>query len=265
VRIGNAAADQLQMDIYGELMDSIYLTNKYGEAISHDNWEAVIRLVDHVCKHWKVADAGIWEMRNGRQEHLHSRLMCWVTVDRAIRLASKRSLAAPFDRWIPARNALSKNIWDEFFNPEVGHFVRTPGCKDVDSAMLMMPLVRFISATDPAWLATMTAIEEQLADRLVVRRYAGDDGLAGPEGAFAACSFWYVECLARAGRREEAEINFEKLLAFGNHVGLFSEEFDSRGCLVGNFPQAFTHLALISAAFYLNRQIDDPQGQPWPA
>jgi len=265
VRIGNAAADQLQMDIYGELMDSIYLTNKYGEAISHDNWEAVIRLVDHVCKHWKVADAGIWEMRNHHQEHLHSRVMCWVTVDRAIRLASKRSLAAPFDRWITARNALSKNIWDDFFNPDVGHFVRTPGCTDVDSAMLMMPLVRFISATDPAWLATMAAIEEQLADRLVVRRYAGDDGLAGPEGAFAACSFWYVECLARAGRREEAEINFEKLLAFGNHVGLFSEEFDSRGCLVGNFPQAFTHLALISAAFYLNRQIDDPQGQPWPA
>jgi GH15 family glucan-1,4-alpha-glucosidase len=265
VRIGNAAAGQLQMDIYGELMDSIYLTNKYGESISHDNWDAVVNLVDHVCEHWKVADAGIWEIRSHHQEHLHSRLMCWVTVDRAIRLASKRSLAAPFDRWIPARNALSKNIWEQFFNPDIGHFVRTPGSTDVDGAMLMMPLVRFISATDPAWLATLEAIEKQLADGLVVRRYTGDDGLPGDEGAFAACSFWYVECLARAGRREEAEINFEKLLAFGNHVGLFSEEFDARGCLVGNFPQAFTHLALISAAFYLNRQIDDPQGQPWPA
>lgn len=264
IRIGNNAADQTQLDIYGELMDSIYISNKYGEAISHRGWRGVQRVVNHVCESWQQPDAGIWEVRNGPSEHLHSRLMCWVTVDRAIRLAQKRSLAAPFAQWVAARNDISEDIWANFWNDEKGHFVQSKGSDNVDGALLMMPLVRFISATDPAWLATLDAIGDQLADDSLVMRYRQDDGLEGKEGSFAACSFWYVECLARAGRLDEARINFEKLLLYGNHLQLYPEEFDMRGQFLGNFPQAFTHLALISAAFYLDRALDGHFGQ-WRA
>ncbi len=256
VRVGNNAVDQVQLDIYGELLDTIYISNKYGEAISHDNWNGVRKVVDRVCEVWQDVDAGIWEVRSEPQEHLHSRLMCWVAVDRAIRLADKRSLAAPFARWIEARNAISEDIWANFWNEELGHFVHCKGGKDLDASMLMMPLVRFISATDPAWLKTLDAISDKLADDSLVMRYKREDGLDGDEGFFAACSFWFVECLARAGRLEEARINMEKLLLFGNHLQLYAEEFDTRGEFLGNFPQAFTHLALISAAFYLDGALD---------
>jgi GH15 family glucan-1,4-alpha-glucosidase len=256
VRIGNGAASQLQLDIYGELLDSVYISNKYGQAISHRNWSGVRRVVDHVCEVWQQPDAGIWEIRSEPREHLHSRLMCWVAVDRAVRLAQKRSLAAPFARWVETRNAISEDIWANFWNEDLGHFVHSKGGEDLDASMLMMPLVRFISATDPAWLATLDAIAKTLADDSLVMRYKRKDGLDGDEGFFAACSFWFVECLARAGRLEEAEINMEKLLLFGNHLQLYAEEFDPRGEFLGNFPQAFTHLALISAAFYLDGALD---------
>ncbi|MDE1157840.1 MAG: glycoside hydrolase family 15 protein [Neorhizobium sp.] len=256
VRVGNNAAEQVQLDIYGELLDSIYISNKYGEAISHANWRSVRRVVDHVCDVWQDKDAGIWEIRSEPQEHLHSRLMCWVAVDRALRLAQKRSLAAPFGRWIEVRNAITEDIWANFWNEDLGHFVHAKGGDDLDASMLMMPLVRFISATDPAWLKTLDAISAQLTDDSLVMRYRRKDGLKGDEGFFAACSFWYVECLARAGRLDDAEINMEKLLLLGNHLQLYAEEFDARGDFLGNFPQAFTHLALISAAFYLDGALD---------
>lgn len=264
VRAGNSAATQLQLDIYGELLDSIYIANKYGEAISHRDWLGICDVVDHVCEIWQQPDAGIWEIRREDREHLHSRLMCWVAVDRAIRLAQKRSLAAPFGRWIEARNAINEDIWQNFWNDEKKHFVKAKGSTDVDGAILMMPLVRFISATDPAWLSTLDVIGEQLADDSMVMRYKDADGLDGDEGSFATCSFWYVECLARAGRLPEARFNFEKLLLLGNHLGLYAEEFDCKGNFLGNFPQAFTHLALISAAFYLDRALDGRYGQ-WRA
>lgn len=263
VRIGNEAASQLQLDIFGALLDSIYLSNKYGEAISHADWLGVCRVVDFVCDNWQRPDAGIWEGREQPREHLHSRLMCWVAVDRAIRLAGKRSLSAPFDRWIAARNAISTDIWDNFWNEEAGHFVRSKGECELDGALLMMPLVRFVGSTDPAWLATLDAIGAQLGDDVLVMRYDRDDGLEGREGAFAACSFWYVECLARAGRIEQARAHMEKLLAYGNHLGLYAEEFSSKAELLGNFPQAFTHLALISAATYLDDAIDGKRNHPW--
>jgi GH15 family glucan-1,4-alpha-glucosidase len=256
VRIGNDAAEQIQLDIYGELLDSVYISNKYGGAISHENWLSVRHVVDHVCEVWQQPDAGIWEARSEPKEHLHSRLMCWVAVDRALRLAQKRSLAAPFGRWIEARNAITEDIWANFWNEEHGHFVHSKGGTELDASMLMMPLVRFISATDPKWLATLDAISDELADDSLVMRYKWDDGLEGREGFFGACSFWFVECLARAGRLEEAEINMEKLLLFGNHLQLYAEEFDPRGEFLGNFPQALTHLALISAAFYLDGALD---------
>jgi len=263
VRIGNGAATQLQLDIFGALLDSIYLNNKYGEAISHADWVGVCRVVDFVCQNWECADAGIWEGREQPKHHLHSRLMCWVAVDRAIRLASKRSLTAPFERWIAARNAISEDIWANFWNDELGHFVRSKGSTELDGAMLMMPLVRFVGSTDPAWLATLDAIGATLSDDAMVMRYDRDDGLEGEEGSFAACAFWYVECLARAGRIEQARANLEKLLSYGNHVELYAEEFTSKAELLGNFPQAFTHLALISAATYLDGAIDGDRNHPW--
>jgi len=263
VRIGNEAFEQDQLDIYGELLDSVYLSNKYGHAISHDDWNGVRHIVDHVCETWDSEDAGIWEVRGNPRHYLHSRVMCWVAVDRAIRLASKRSLAAPFERWIAARNAIHDDIWANFWDDERGHFVRSKGERVLDGAMLMMPLVRFVSATDPRWLATLDAISATLGDDGMIYRYRVEDGLPGEEGSFAACSFWYAECLARAGRTEQARFVFEKLIAYGNHVGLYAEEFSKRGTFLGNFPQAFTHLALISAAVYLDREVSGHQDAEW--
>lgn len=259
VRIGNGAYDQIQLDIFGELMDAVYLVNKYGDAISQEGWKHVMEVVDQVCETWQTKDVGIWEMRGEQHHFLHSRLMCWVALDRAIRLASKRSLPAPFARWDQTRQAIHADIWDHFWNEERGHFVQYQGGTALDGSMLLMPLVRFVSAKDPKWLATLEAIEKHLVRDGMVYRYRNDDsgidGLSGTEGAFAACSFWYVECLARAGQVEKAHLEFEQLLRYANPLGLYAEEFDNRGRHLGNTPQALTHLALISAASFLDRKL----------
>ena len=260
VRIGNEAYQQVQLDIYGELMDAVYLANKYGNAISHDGWQNATQLVDYVCNHWHEKDVGIWEMRGEPQHFLHSRLMAWVALDRALRLAEKRSLPAPFDHWIKTRQAIHDDIWANFWNEERGHFVQHKGGDSVDAAMLLMPLMRFVGASDPRWLATLEAIERNLLHAGMVYRYRNNDGhsdgLTGEEGAFTACSFWYVECLARAGQIEKAHLAFEQLLTLANPLGLYAEEFDARGFHLGNTPQALSHLALISAATFLNRKLD---------
>ncbi len=265
--VGNDANGQTQHDIYGALLDATYLGSKYGEPLAHDSWQAIIRVVDHVCDTWRDPDSGIWEVRGPDKEYLHSRLMNWVAVDRAVRLAQKRSLPAPLVRWSETRTEISDDIWANFWNDDLGRFVRakgdTPEDKAVDGALLMMPLVRFIGPTDPKWLATLKAIGDDLSDDGQVYRYKIDDGLPGQEGTFVACSFWYVECLARAGRLDEARFNFEKLLAHGNHLGLFAEEIAQDGTFLGNFPQAFSHLALISAAFYLDRALNDGGPRAW--
>lgn len=268
VRIGNDAWRQSQLDIYGELMDAIYLANKYGEAISQRGWQHVSRMIDYVADNWNQRDAGIWEMRGEPQHFLHSRLMCWVALDRALRLGEKRSLSMPYARWAQARDDIRVDIWQNFWNKEQGHFVATREGEFVDASMLLMPLVRFVGATDPDWLSTLDKIKEKLVSDGLVRRYNVEetpaDGLQGEEGAFAACSFWYVECLARAGRVEEAHFEFEKLLSYASPLGLYAEEFDSRGHALGNTPQALTHLALISAAYFLDRKLDgsDTHWQP---
>jgi GH15 family glucan-1,4-alpha-glucosidase len=259
VRIGNQAYGQVQLDIFGELMDAVYLVNKYGDAISHEGWKHTVEVVDQVCETWEQEDVGIWEMRGEQHHFLHSRLMCWVALDRAIRLASKRSLPAPFARWDQTRQAIYADIWENFWNEECGHFVQYIGGTALDGSMLLMPLVRFVSAKDPRWLATLDAIEKNLVRDGMVYRYRNDDtridGLDGTEGAFAACSFWYVECLARAGRVEKAHLEFEQLLRYANPLGLYAEEFDSHARHLGNTPQALTHLALISAASFLDRKL----------
>ena len=263
VRIGNEAYEQTQLDIYGELLDSIYLSNKYGDAISHEGWTHVRTIIEYVCEHWREPDAGIWEMRDEPREYLHSRLMCWVAVDRALRLADKRSLTAPFEHWRAVRNEIHDDIWAQFWDAERGHFIQAKGRPVVDASLLMMPLVRFVAATDPRWLSTLAAIERDLTDDGFVYRYREGDGLDGGEGAFTACSFWFIECLARAGRIEEAHVHFERVLGYANHVGLFSEQLGRKGEHLGNFPQALTHLALISAAYYLDRELEGGPPTQW--
>ena len=260
VRIGNGAYDQLQLDIYGELMDSVYLYNKYGEPISFDLWKNLVRLIDWVCNNWRLEDEGIWEVRGGQKEFLYSRLMCWVAVDRGVRLALKRSFPAPLDRWIRTRDEIHHEIFTEFWHPGRQAFIQYRGSDSTDASSLLMPLVKFVGPTDPKWLSTLEAIEQDLVDDSLVYRYrmddAASDGLSGDEGTFSMCSFWYVECLSRAGDLEKARFYFNKMLGYANHLGLYSEELGPAGQHLGNFPQAFTHLALISAAYNLDRKLD---------
>ncbi|MFZ0941736.1 MAG: glycoside hydrolase family 15 protein [Candidatus Sulfotelmatobacter sp.] len=267
VRIGNAAYQQLQLDIYGEMMDAIYLANKYGDPISYAGWQGVQRMLEWLGKNWQRPDEGIWEVRGGAKEFLHSRMMCWVAFDRALRLAQKRSLSGPLDLWQRTRDEIRNDIFTNFWSDRLQSFVQAKGTEALDASALLMPMMRFISPVDPMWLSTMRAIENRLIEDTLVRRYEVEhihvDGLPGGEGSFTACSFWYVECLARAGDLEKAQLFFEKLLGYANHLGLYSEELGSNGRHLGNFPQAFTHLALISAATYLDRALSGTQETVW--
>jgi GH15 family glucan-1,4-alpha-glucosidase len=267
VRIGNAAFQQLQLDIYGEMMDSVYLANKYGDPISHDSWLDVQRMLEWLGKNWRRPDEGIWEVRGGPREFLHSRVMCWVAFDRALRLAQKRSLSGPLDAWQRTRDEIRHDIFTNFWDDQMQSFVQAKGTRDLDASTLLMPMMRFISPVDPKWLSTMRAIEGRLIEDTLVRRYEVEtthvDGLPGGEGSFTPCSFWYVECLARAGELEKAQLLFEKLLGYANHLGLYSEELGSNGRHLGNFPQAFTHLALISAATFLDRALSGTGETVW--
>jgi len=216
VRIGNGAYDQKQMDIYGELIDTIYLYNQSGGSVTHQFWLDICKLVEHVIEHWRDKDHGIWEVRSGQQR------------------------------------------FQDFWNEELGAYPQFLGSDTVDASALLMPLLRFVSSKEPRWLKTFEKIEEKLSADVLIFRYkqehGAEDGLEGEEASFTICSFWYAECLARTGRVEEAKVVMQKLLGYGNHVGLFSEEIGIHGEQLGNFPQAFSHLALISAAFQIEKQ-----------
>ncbi len=260
VRIGNAAYSQLQLDIHGELMDSVYLFDKWGEPISHDLWTQLVRLVDWVAVNWHRPDEGIWEVRGGQQEFLYSRLMCWVAMDRGIRLARRRSLPAPLSKWTRVRDRIYHDIFTNFWDAEQKAFIQHRHSRALDASVLLMPLVKFIAPTDPKWLSTLQAIQQELVHDSLVNRYkvdnAAPDGLPGTEGTFSMCTFWYAECLARAGNEPQARLVFEKMLGYANHVGLYAEQLGPQGEHLGNFPQAFTHLGLISAAYALDRRLD---------
>ncbi len=260
VRIGNGAYRQLQLDIYGELMDSVYIYNKFGELISFDFWVHLTWLIDWVCDNWQRPDEGIWEVRGGTYEFLYSRVMCWVAIDRGIRLAQKRSFPAPLEKWRQIRDQIYCDVYEQFWDPTLGCFVQYKGAKTVDASALLMPLVKFIGPGDPRWLSTLKVINEQLVEDSLVYRYSvmrgAYSGLPGREGTFSMCSFWNVECLARAGDLKLARFYFEKALGYANHLGLYSEELGLNGEQLGNFPQAFTHLGLISAAYYLNLRLE---------
>jgi GH15 family glucan-1,4-alpha-glucosidase len=258
VRIGNDAATQLQLDVYGELVDSIYLYNKYGTPISHDAWEQLSRIVEWVCEHWDQADEGIWETRGGRRNFTYSRLECWVAIERALRIANRRGLPCDRAQWGMARDQIYRQIMARGWNERQQAFVQHYDTEVLDASLLLMPLVKFLAPTDPRWLSTLGAIGDQLVSDSLVYRYnpeASPDGLRGAEGTFSMCTFWYVEALARAGQRDEARLVFEKMLTYANHLGLYAEEIGPTGEQLGNFPQAFTHLALISAAVNLDHQL----------
>ena len=266
VRIGNAAYKQLQLDIYGELLDALYLYDKYGEPTSYDVWRWVTELVDWVCEHWQEPDDGVWEVRSGPREFLYSRVLCWVAIDRALRLADKRSFPAPIERWRDTRDAIYDDVFTNFWDDEEQTFVGVRGGKALDASCLIMPLVRFIAPTDPRWLSTLRAVEQRLQQDSLIFRYDIDgpetDGLTGTEGTFSICSFWYIECLSRSGDLQKARFFFDKMLGYANHVGLFAEEVGPKGEHLGNFPQALTHLSLISAAYDLDRRLS---GAGWKA
>lgn len=268
VRIGNDAYKQLQLDIYGALMDSVYLYNKYGNPISYDLWGHLRRLVNYVCDNWQRTDEGIWEVRGGRRHFVYSKLMCWVAVDRGLRLADKRSFPAERERWLKVRDKIYEELMAKGWNPDRRAFVQSYGSESLDASNLIMPLVFFLSPSDPRMLSTLDAILKPphkggLVSNSLVYRYdpkETNDGLTGGEGTFNLCSFWLVEALTRAGRvdparLDQARLMFEQMLGYANHLGLYGEETGPRGEALGNFPQAFTHLALISAAFNLDRAL----------
>jgi len=258
VRIGNGAATQLQLDIYGELIDSVYLFNKYATPISHDSWMDLTRVIEWICENWDQADEGIWEVRGGRQHFTYSRLMSWVALERAIRIATARGLPAAHREWRAARDKIYHEIVSKGWHEERQAFVQHYDTDVLDASVLMMPLVKFIAPTDPRWLSTLDAMGEELVSDSLVYRYnveATPDGLEGEEGTFSICTFWYVEALALAGRLDEAQLAFEKMLTYANHLGLYAEQIGLTGEALGNFPQAFTHLALISSGHYLDRRL----------
>lgn len=262
VRIGNGAHDQLQLDVYGELMDAVYLANKV-EPVSWELWSRLRHLLDWLADNWQQPDEGIWEVRGGRRDFVYSRMMCWVAFERAMRMQSQRGLPGDTARWRAVRDRIYEEIMDRGWSEERQAFVQYYDGTVLDASNLLMPLVKFIGPRDPRMLATLEAIERDLVSDSLVYRYdpgiASDDGLDGvEEGSFSLCSFWLVECLTRAGRVEEARLIFEKMLTYANELGLFAEEVGDTGEALGNYPQAFTHLGLISAAWDLNKALDEP-------
>jgi pentatricopeptide repeat protein len=259
VRVGNGAADQLQLDIYGEAMDAILTGDDYGLPIAHSGWLALTRIIDWVADNWDQPDEGVWETRGGRKDFTYGRLQCWVALDRAIRLAQRHGRPANVAKWSAARDDLYNQIMERGWNDKVQAFTQHYATEVLDSSLLFMPLEGFISPSDPMWISTLNAMDGELVSDSLVYRYnpaASPDGLHGDEGTFSLCTFLYVDALARAGRLDDAVLTFEKMQTYGNHLGLFSEEIGSTGEQLGNFPQAFTHLSLINAAITLNEAMD---------
>jgi GH15 family glucan-1,4-alpha-glucosidase len=261
VRIGNEAAKQFQLDIAGDLMDAIYLYNKYCEPLSHRLWNIVRRISGWVCDNWKKKDEGIWEVRGGARDFTFSKMMCWVALDRAFRLSLKESLPADRERWLSTRDEIYETIMERGFSREKNSFVQSLDSETLDASMLLAPLVKFVSPSDPRMLGTLDAVQRELESDNLVRRYdprVAPDGIGKErEGTFSMCTFWLAEALARAGRLEAARLTFEKMIGYANHLGLYSEEIGLTGESIGNFPQAFTHMGLISAAVNIDRVLDE--------
>jgi GH15 family glucan-1,4-alpha-glucosidase len=263
VRIGNGAYKQRQLDIYGELMDAIYIYNRH-EAISYDLWRNLRRLLEWLNKHWMEPDEGIWEVRGGPKDFVHSRVMCWVAFDRALRLSRHRGLPAPMVDWMHASASVYEDVMQHGWSEKEHSYVQYYGSNAVDASALLMVLTRFSGPKDPRMLDTIDRIQKELTSDSLVHRYdpkkAADDGLGSLEGTFTPCSFWLAESLARAGRLDEARLMLEKIMTYCNHVGLYAEEIGPTGEALGNYPQAFTHLSLITACYTLDNALNNTEG-----
>ena len=259
VRIGNAAGDQLQLDIFGELLETVALFDRPGEPMHWDTWDLITECAEWVAKNWKRADDGIWESRGVRRERLSSRVMCWTALDRAIRLSVRTSMPAPIRTWHDERDAILADVRARFWDEQRGVFLDTPGIDAIDASSLLMPRVAFISPTDAMWKRHLRGLEAALVHDAVVQRYTPGlvaDGIGSPEGTFSTCSFWLIEALARGGELDRARMLFDEMLGYANHVGLFAEQLGATLEHLGNFPQMLTHLGLISAAVTLDDAID---------
>ncbi|MGY5044511.1 glycoside hydrolase family 15 protein [Streptomyces sp. 900105755] len=265
VRVGNGAADQLQLDIYGEALDSIYFAHRHGFTLGHAGWTSLRTDLDWLADHWDQAEEGIWETRGGRQDFTYGRVMSWVAFDRALRLAESKGWPSAADRWKAERDAVYEQVMAKGWSEDRQAFVQHYGSEVLDSSLLRMATVGFLTPGDPMWSTTLDAMEDELVSDSLVYRYdpdASPDGLRGSEGTFSLCTFMYVDALARAGRTDRARLVFEKMMGYANHLGLYSEEIDPTGRQLGNFPQAFTHLALIDSALTLDRALDSRRSGP---
>jgi GH15 family glucan-1,4-alpha-glucosidase len=267
VRIGNGAAGQLQLDIYGEALDAIAKIDSRGLQPAYRGWNALTSLMDWLCDHWDQPDEGVWETRGGRKNFTYGRVQCWVALDRAIRLAEELGRPGDIVRWRRERDAVYEQVMARGWHEGRQAFVQHYDTDVLDSSLLMMPLMGFISPADPMWLSTLDAMNGELVSDSLVYRYnpsASPDGLRGSEGTFSLCTFWYVDALARSGKLAEATLVFEKMHTYANHLGLYSEEIGMTGEQLGNFPQAFSHLSLINAALNLDYQLDHGAGDVQP-
>jgi GH15 family glucan-1,4-alpha-glucosidase len=256
VRIGNAAATQFQLDVYGEVLDTLHLARLFG-LDTEAAWSLAKHLVEFVVEHWREPDEGIWEVRGPRRHFTHSRVLAWVALDRAVRAIEQEGFDGPLDEWRRVRKEIHDEVLEKGFDKKRNTFTQYYGSRELDASLLMIPLVHFLPATDPRMRGTIEAIKKELLVDGFVMRYPTeetDDGLPPGEGSFLACTFWLVDNLALIGELEEATEIFERMLALRNDVGLLSEEYDQRRKrLVGNFPQAFTHVGLVNSAYNLDR------------
>ncbi len=260
VRIGNGAYNQKQLDIYGELLDSVYLYNRDATPITYDFWTNIRHLLSWLSRNWDQPDDGLWEVRGGEHQFTYSKVMCWVAFERAMRIARDRSLPAEFEHWRGVRDTIFEEIMTRSWDPKLNAFTQSYGSTALDASTLLLPVVRFLGPTDPRVIGTLDQIQKGLVSDSLVYRYnpelSAPDGLEGHEGTFSLCTFWLVEALTRAGRLDDARLVFEKMFTYANHLGLYAEQIGPSGESLGNFPQAFTHLSLITAAFNLNRTLD---------
>lgn len=265
VRVGNGAVDQLQLDVYGELIDSVYLFDKHGSGISHDAWTDLRRVVAWLMDNWERPDAGMWEIRSEPRTHTTSLVMCWVAVERMMRVARRRGLPGDLTELAAVRDAIYERVMTDCWNDDIGAFTAIAGGDVLDAGTLLMPMVKMLAPDDPRFLSTLARIEERLVTDSLVLRYDPEhfgDGVSADEddpdgeGTFSLCSFWYVEALTRAGRPDDARLALEKMFTYANHLGQYAEQVGLNGEQLGNFPQGFTHLSLISAVINLDRSLD---------
>jgi GH15 family glucan-1,4-alpha-glucosidase len=265
VRIGNAASRQFQLDVYGEVINAMYFARNVGLKANHGGWRVGRALLESVEKLWDKPDEGIWEVRGPRQQFTHSKVMAWVAIDRAVKAVENFGVEGPVDRWRKLRDTIHAQVCEKGFDRGMNSFVQAYGTKDLDAALLMIPLVGFLPPEDPRVKGTVAAVEKHLMHDGFVARYdtsKTEDGLPPGEGAFLACTFWLADNFALTGRHDEAKELFERLLSLCNDVGLLAEEYDPRlKRQVGNFPQAFSHVGLVNTALNLTHPAKGPAEQ----